>query len=144
MLMCSTISAGYLPDMQRIEQSSNPFPWQAQSICNAFQQFQHLGGFCDAQLVTFVLYRVVADEAEVIHLVCDVSHQGKGYAQSLMATLIQQLTHQGVAHLFLEVRANNTIAKRLYQRLGFVDIGCRKDYYGAGQDALTLRLVLSP
>ena len=34
-----------------------------------------------------------------------------------------------VKSLFLEVRENNTAARKLYEKTGFVEVGMRKNYY---------------
>ena len=44
--------------------------------------------------------------------------------------------------VYLEVRAGNVIARRLYRQLGFRDLGVRRGYYGPGQDAIVMELRL--
>ena len=49
--------------------------------------------------------------------------------------------------IFLEVRPSNHVAYRLYEQLGFNEIGVRKDYYPAfsgREDALVLAKELLP
>lgn len=142
MFVFSPIPDNYLAEMQRIERVSNPYPWQAESLADAHQNYAHLGIFDDTTLMAFALYRCVADEAEIIHLVCDKPHQGKGHANALLRELHQQLSADGIAQLFLEVRDNNTRAKHVYQQLGFSTVGRRPNYYGGRHDALIQRLVL--
>ena len=51
----------------------------------------------------------------------------------------------GVDEAFLEVRPSNLAAIRLYQRLGFEQIGIRRGYYQAPdgrEDAIVLKLEL--
>lgn len=143
MLIFSTIPGNYLTDMQRIERTSNPYPWRAESLADSYQQFQHLGVFDGTTLIAFVLYRTIADEAEIIHIVCDKAYQGKGYAQQLLAELRKQLLQNAIKTLFLEVRDNNVSAKRVYERLGFVTVGRRSNYYGGKHDALIQQLSLT-
>jgi ribosomal-protein-alanine N-acetyltransferase len=48
---------------------------------------------------------------------------------------------------FLEVRPSNTTAARLYQSMGFEQVGIRRGYYQATagrEDAAVLRRVLLP
>jgi ribosomal-protein-alanine N-acetyltransferase len=50
---------------------------------------------------------------------------------------------EGLCGMLLEVRPSNLRAVHLYQRFGFVTIGCRKNYYPARhrgrEDALVMR-----
>ena len=51
----------------------------------------------------------------------------------------------GIGEAFLEVRPSNLAAIRLYQRLGFEQIGIRRGYYQAPdgrKDAIVLKLNL--
>ena len=43
----------------------------------------------------------------------------------------------------LEVRRGNAAARRLYESLGFEEVGVRRNYYGSGEDALIMRLALA-
>ena len=43
-------------------------------------------------------------------------------------------------HITLDVTKTNIPAVKLYQKLGFIKVGQRKDYYGSGQDAILMRL----
>ncbi|MDQ0576318.1 ribosomal protein S18-alanine N-acetyltransferase [Agromyces albus] len=67
--------------------------------------------------------------------------RGMGLGRGLMHALITQARRRHVAELFLEVRADNAIARALYASLGFRQIGVRRGYYQPdGVDAITMRL----
>lgn len=67
--------------------------------------------------------------------------RGMGLGRGLMHALITQARRRHVAELFLEVRADNPIARALYDSLGFRQIGVRRGYYQPdGVDAITMRL----
>jgi ribosomal-protein-alanine acetyltransferase len=66
--------------------------------------------------------------------------RGMGLGRGLMHALITQARRRGVAELFLEVRADNPIARTLYESLGFEQIGLRRRYYRGGIDAVLMRL----
>jgi [ribosomal protein S18]-alanine N-acetyltransferase len=71
--------------------------------------------------------------------------QRKGTGTALLVALIDEARRRGVAHLDLEVRADNEPAKRLYERHGFVQIAVRRNYYQpSGTDALVMRRELAP
>jgi ribosomal-protein-alanine N-acetyltransferase len=51
----------------------------------------------------------------------------------------------GSSEIFLEVRPSNPVAKALYIKSGFEQVGQRPDYYAAGdgrEDAIIMRLSL--
>ena len=64
----------------------------------------------------------------------------KGIAEALIATLEEALWEKGSLALTLEVRASNVPAISLYEKLGFVQAGIRKNYYrNPKEDARILR-----
>ena len=56
--------------------------------------------------------------------------------------MIQEARTAQARTLFLEVRAGNVAARRLYRQLGFRNLGIRRGYYGPGQDAIVMELRL--
>lgn len=72
--------------------------------------------------------------------VAPASRRG-GLGRMLMLALIAEARHRGVVELFLEVRADNPGAQRLYEQLGFESIAVRPRYYQpTGVDAIVMRL----
>ena len=64
----------------------------------------------------------------------------QGIARRLILALVEELKQQGSHCLTLEVRASNQNAISLYQKLGFLQIGRRPNYYrNPKEDALILR-----
>ena len=51
------------------------------------------------------------------------------FRRSGLATQLLKLEFQNSAVFLLEVRESNLAARALYERLGFVEISRRKDYY---------------
>ena len=63
-----------------------------------------------------------------------------GVAQRLLDALFLELRARGITSLALEVRASNLAAQNLYEKNGFAQVGCRKNYYvNPREDALILR-----
>jgi len=67
-----------------------------------------------------------------------------GLGRTLMLQLLNEARRRGAEELFLEVRYDNEPAQTLYRDLGFRDIGLRKNYYGHGVDAITMKLDVPP
>jgi len=70
--------------------------------------------------------------------------QGQGLGTRLLTALIDESQRRGCRRLDLEVRADNDVAVRLYERHGFTRVGLRRGYYQpSGADALVMRRVAS-
>lgn len=89
----------------------------------------------------FALVRSVADEAELLLIAVRPDVQRSGVGLKLIEQVTGRLVQEGVKFLHLEVRSNNP-ALAFYERLGFGQIGLRRDYYrgldGKLTDAITL------
>lgn len=94
--------------------------------------------------VGFVLARRAADEAEILAFAVLPERRRRGIGRALLDACLEVLAGQGVGRVFLEVAADNAGARALYGAAGFVSAGLRRDYYGAGRDALLLVRALSP
>jgi len=70
--------------------------------------------------------------------------RGTGLGRTLMLALIDEARRRGAGRLFLEVRADNPVARGLYTSLGFAEIGVRPRYYRHGIDAVVMRLDVPP
>jgi len=95
--------------------------------------------------VGFALARVVIDEAELLLLGVRPGFRGRGIGGKLIDRTLAVALGSGARLLHLEVRQGNE-ALRLYNRVGFREVGRRRGYYrgGDGQlyDALSLALPL--
>jgi len=98
-----------------------------------------------AELPAFVVMSTGAGEAHVLNLCVAQAYRGQGIGGLLLEQLLEFAGSLGVGEVFLEVRPSNTSAIRLYQSLGFSQIGIRRGYYqavGGREDAVVLRRLL--
>lgn len=88
-----------------------------------------------------------ADEAEILTLAVTPMARRRGFARDLVGAAIAEAGRRGARGMFLEVAADNSGARALYDGLGFRQAGQRRNYYqrpgGAAQDAIVLRLELA-
>lgn len=66
----------------------------------------------------------------------------EGIGRTLMLHAMAHAQTEGATATLLEVRADNVAALALYQRLGFVREGERRNYYGDGMAAVVMRKIL--
>jgi ribosomal-protein-alanine N-acetyltransferase len=81
-------------------------------------------------------------EADVLTVGVIPDQRGKGIARKLMAQITDWAGQQGSTAMMLEVKVDNIEAIGLYESLGYSKLNIRKDYFGAGLDALVMRLEL--
>lgn len=93
-------------------------------------------------VVGAVLSRLVTGEAELLTVVVAPGQRDRGLGRALLTHHLGQLAALGARSVVLEVAEDNTPARRLYGRFGFVDVGRRPGYYprtGAPASALIQR-----
>ena len=95
------------------------------------------------EVIGFAAFQQVADEGELQNIALDPAHQRRGYGRLLLQEGIGTLRASGARRIFLEVRASNHAACKLYASAGFSLLSTRKDYYqNPAEDALVLALDL--
>ena len=95
----------------------------------------------DEETIGFSLFRIVADEAELLLIAVLPVHHRQRVGQRLLDDFLERARNDGVARVHLEVRDGNP-AVGMYRAAGFSPVGRRRNYYHAadGQrfDAITL------
>lgn len=85
----------------------------------------------DAKVVGHSILSVAAGEAHLLNVCINPEVQGNGFGRQLVQHILSRAIARGASKVFLEVRPSNLIAFKLYESLGFQEIGFRKDYYPA-------------
>jgi ribosomal-protein-alanine N-acetyltransferase len=81
----------------------------------------------------------VGDAGDVQTIAVRADRREQGLGAALLTALLTEAAARGCATVFLEVRADNAPAQRLYERFGFERIGVRKRYYQpSGVDAIVM------
>jgi len=88
----------------------------------------------------YVGSQTVLGETDMMNVAVHPNHRRQGIAGALVTALVVALKEKGSHSLTLEVRASNESARTLYEKLGFLLAGVRKNYYrNPREDALILR-----
>ena len=116
-------------------------PWTAAELSSLLTQ---RGVILCGDARSFVIARVIADEAEILTLATHPDFQRQGRACAVLDEFLGTCKSLAVTSLFLEVAENNQPAKALYLKTGFEKVGHRPQYYdgtnGAKIGADVLRL----
>ena len=82
-----------------------------------------------AAIHAYYLSTITADCADIIAIGTHRDCQHCGFGQIMLKHLIGVTEQQHVGKILLEVAADNMPARQLYDSCGFVETGCRKNYY---------------
>jgi ribosomal-protein-alanine N-acetyltransferase len=86
-----------------------------------------------AAIHAYYLSTITADCADIIAIGTHRDWQRRGFGRIMLEHLIGVTEQQHVEKILLEVAADNMPARQLYDSCGFVEIGCRKNYYKRGE-----------
>ncbi|MBI2755480.1 MAG: ribosomal protein S18-alanine N-acetyltransferase [Chloroflexi bacterium] len=96
----------------------------------------------DTELRSIVGYAglwLMTDEGHVTTIASHPEQRGKGIGELLLLGLIDRALAVGARWMTLEVRVSNTVARRLYEKYTFREMGVRRRYYSDNnEDALVM------
>ena len=117
-------------------------PWSANSITSELDNRLSLWlvAEVDARVVGYVGSQTVLGETDMMNIATHPDYRNQGIGTALILSLIEELRKQNSHSLMLEVRVSNLSAISVYHKLGFAEVGRRKNYYrNPREDALILR-----
>ena len=132
----------HVPQVAQLETLCFSDPWSEKSIGSELNNrlSYWLVAMEGDTLVGYVGSQSVLGESDMMNIAVHPEHRRKGIAEALVLALVAGLSEKGNHSLMLEVRVSNDPAIALYEKLGFVQVGRRPNYYrNPKEDALILR-----
>ncbi|GAB3396158.1 GNAT family N-acetyltransferase [Azotobacter armeniacus] len=129
----------------KIEYAAFSHPWTRGIFQDALKSYECWLMFEGGQQVGHGVIQVILDEVHLLNITVKPQNQGRGLGLRLLEHLMARSRERQAAECFLEVRASNGSAYRLYERYGFNEVGRRRDYYpaaGGREDALVMACTL--
>ena len=142
MIMLTEMKAEHVPQVAQLEKTCFADPWSEMSIAHELESiWSYWLVAVDGDTVAgYIGSQSSIDESDIMNVAVHPDYRRQGIAESLINKLVEDLSGRGSHALMLEVRASNDPAIALYHKLGFVQVGCRKNYYrNPKEDALILR-----
>jgi len=137
-----TMNAGQLAQIAALEKICFSDPWSENSIASELDnKLAHWLVALEGETVAgYIGSQTVMGETDMMNVAVHPDFRRKGIAEALINSLVEDLKAMESCSLTLEVRASNAPAIALYEKLGFFQIGRRKNYYrNPREDALILR-----
>ena len=137
-----SMNESHVAQVAELEKICFSDPWSENSVASELKN--HLSCWLvaeeDGKVAGYVGSQTVIDESDMMNVAVHPDHRRKGIAEALVVELVEALRKRESHCLTLEVRASNEPAKALYEKLGFTQVGLRKNYYrNPKEDALILR-----
>lgn len=136
------MKAAHVAQIAELEKICFFDPWSERSIASELenQLAFWLVAMEDDHVAGYIGSQTVIDETDMMNVAVHPDFRRRGIAEMLVNTLVKHLKDMGSRCLTLEVRTSNAAAIALYEKLGFQEIGRRKNYYrNPKEDALILR-----
>jgi ribosomal-protein-alanine N-acetyltransferase len=94
----------------------------------------------DGEVIAFYMGWAIFDEYSVLNIGVKRSYQSQGLGSYLLEDMILKAVELQCNVIYLEVRASNSSAIKLYEKFNFEQIGLRKGYYTQPkEDAIVMK-----
>ena len=136
------MTAENVPQVAALEKVCFSDPWSEKSVASELENplSRWLVALDGEMVAGYVGSQTVLDETDMMNVAVHPDFRRQGVARALILALTEELKNRGSRCLTLEVRASNDPARALYESLGFVLVGIRRNYYhNPKEDALILR-----
>ena len=120
-----------IPEVAALERQTFSVPWSENGFLTSLQspdtlyltvrQEGRLAGYCGL-LQSF-------DEADIMNVAVAPEFRNRGVGRRMLSALMDRGRKRGILRYTLEVRQSNAAALHLYEKLGFVSVGIRKNFY---------------
>ena len=126
----SYLDFNHLDLVLEIERESNPYPWTARNFSDCIEKGYYSMVLEDKEkFVGFAIMAISSEESHLLNIGVNKDFRGSGFGEQILKKMIIAAEVMGSKKIILEVRVSNKIAYRLYEKLGFHEIGERKKYY---------------
>ena len=130
-LIVEQMGSRHLDDVLVIEKQAYSTPWSSNSFKNEIYNPYSiaLAAVLDGKVVGYILANYRFHEGHILNVTVHPEHTRKGIGTHLMKLVLEMLRQRRCTVAYLEVRASNQDARRIYEKLGFHEAGRRKAYY---------------
>lgn len=133
-----------LDEIIAIEEQAYEHPWTRGNFVDSLRsgyQAQLLGA--NGVVIGYFVAMMGVDEVHLLNITVAPGFQGQGWGRVLLDALALWARGQGAQWLWLEVRASNWRAQRIYEHHGYRRVGERKGYYPAKRGKRENAIVMS-
>lgn len=136
-----------LDEVVRIEERAYAHPWTRGNFSDSLRSgYQAQVLVADETLLGYFVAMEGVDEVHLLNITVSPDYQSQGWGRIMLDAIALWARGRAAQWLWLEVRASNQRAQRIYERHGYRRVGERKGYYpaddGRREDAIVMSLKL--
>jgi ribosomal-protein-alanine N-acetyltransferase len=126
-------SALFVAQLEKVCFSS---PWSYDMLCaeGLRAEAEFLCAFIDGSFAGYAGMLCVLDEGQICNVAVCPPFRRMGVGEALMEAQRSAALVRGLSVMMLEVRASNTPAQRLYEKLGWEKVGVRRNFYSSPRE----------
>ena len=130
-LQIKPLTEEYVDQVCVLEEEAFSMPWHKESFLEMIRNKDacYLVGILEEQVVSSCGLRNIVGDGEITNVVTSKNMRGRGIARQMLLKLMEEGVKMGVEAFTLEVRKSNAGAIHLYESLGFVTEGIRRNFY---------------
>lgn len=130
----------HIAALAKLEKICFSEPWSAEGITEAYRSgSKFFVAENDRHIIGYAGIKPVIDEGYIINIAVFPAYRRQGAATALLNKIFDFAAENRLSFVSLEVRASNSEAVSLYEKLGFKTEGRRKDFYkNPREDALIM------
>ena len=142
--MIKKLSFKNIEEIVKIEQNTFDNPWTKNQFiesCKQANKYLNYVYYDSTKVIGYLISQIVLDEVHLYKIVVSRQKQKNKVGSKLLRSMIEECKKLNKSRVCLEVDSENFKAINLYEKFSFVNVGCRKKYYG-NKDAFLMDLGL--
>lgn len=120
-----------LPEVVEIEKEIFSIPWSLKSFQESLinKNTLYMVAVENEKIIGYAGMYISFEEGDISNMAVASGYRRRGIATKLLLEIIRRAYQKGVTDVTLEVRETNAGAISLYEKLGFQEVGIRKNFY---------------
>ncbi len=135
------MNESHLGQLAKLEAECFSTPWSENALREELTN-QHARFFvviCNGEVAGYIGAHNIVGEVYITNVAVFSDYRRQGIAEKLIENLINVTFSEGAEFITLEVRKSNSGAIKLYDKMGFKEVGSRKNFYeNPREDALLM------
>ena len=141
-ILMSRMTDADIAEVHALESRSYSFSWSRLIFSDCINsQYECWMMRKSDKVIAYGIMAIAIEESHLLNLCVDSDFRRQGYACYMVRFLSDISIVRNAKRMLLEVRVNNYQAFNLYRKLGFQQIGLRKNYYPAETDREDARVL---